>query len=59
VVDRAIRIAVIGGGIGGTVTALSLLRGGCDVLVCEQSSALRQIGASIQISPNVCAFGEG
>ncbi len=45
-------IAVVGGGIGGLAAALSLLRAGFDVQVFEQSSALTEVGAGIQISPN-------
>jgi salicylate hydroxylase len=45
-------IAVIGGGIGGLSAALSLLQAGHDVHVHEQSSALSEVGAGIQISPN-------
>ena len=45
-------IAVIGGGIGGTAAALSLLQTGFDVQVYEQTSELREVGAGIQISPN-------
>jgi salicylate hydroxylase len=45
-------IAVIGGGIGGTAAALSLLRAGFDVQVYEQASVLGEVGAGVQISPN-------
>ena len=45
-------IGVIGGGIGGTSAALSLLQAGFDVQVYEQTSELREVGAGIQISPN-------
>jgi salicylate hydroxylase len=45
-------VAVIGGGIGGTAAALSLLRSGIDVHVFEQARELREVGAGIQISPN-------
>ena len=45
-------IAVVGGGIGGLAAALSLLRAGFDVQVFEQASALTEVGAGIQISPN-------
>ncbi|TMJ26290.1 MAG: FAD-binding protein [Alphaproteobacteria bacterium] len=46
------RIAVIGGGIGGLSAALHLLRAGFDVHVYEQAPAITEIGAGIQISPN-------
>ena len=46
------RIAVIGGGIGGLAAALALLRRGIDVDVYEQSNQLKEVGAGIQISSN-------
>src|SRR5262245_7967335 len=46
------RIAVIGGGIGGLSAALLLLHEGFDVHVYEQAPAIGEIGAGIQISPN-------
>ena len=46
------RIAVIGGGIGGLSAALQLLQAGLDVHVYEQSPRIGEIGAGIQISPN-------
>src|SRR5262245_54136905 len=46
------RVAVIGGGIGGLSTAAALLRAGCDVHVYEQAPKFGEIGAGIQISPN-------
>src|SRR5262245_821765 len=49
---RALSVAIIGGGIGGTAAALSLLRAGLDVEVYEQASELREVGAGIQVSPN-------
>ena len=48
----SLSIAVIGGGIGGTAAALSLLRAGFDVQVYEQASVLGEVGAGVQISPN-------
>jgi len=45
-------VAVVGGGIGGLAAALALLRAGFDVQVFEQASALAEVGAGIQISPN-------
>jgi salicylate hydroxylase len=46
------KIAVIGGGIGGLSAALGLLKAGFDVQVYEQASLFGEIGAGIQISPN-------
>lgn len=46
------RIAVIGGGIGGLSAALALLKAGFDVHVYEQAPRFGEIGAGIQISPN-------
>jgi salicylate hydroxylase len=48
----ALSVAMIGGGIGGTAAALSLLQSGVDVHVYEQSKELREVGAGIQVSPN-------
>lgn len=46
------RIAVVGAGIGGLTAALALHRHGADVVVLEQSEAITEVGAGIQISPN-------
>jgi salicylate hydroxylase len=46
------KIAIIGGGIGGLSAALHLLRAGFDVQVYEQGPRITEIGAGIQISPN-------
>jgi 2-polyprenyl-6-methoxyphenol hydroxylase-like FAD-dependent oxidoreductase len=46
------KVIVIGGGIGGLVTTLALLKQGMDVDVYEQSTQLGEVGAGIQISPN-------
>ena len=45
-------VAVIGGGIGGLTTALALAMQGASVCVYEQASALKEVGAGIQITPN-------
>jgi salicylate hydroxylase len=45
-------ILVAGAGIGGLTAALSLLRRGYDVQVCEQATELREVGAGLQLSPN-------
>ncbi|MBV8193800.1 MAG: FAD-dependent monooxygenase [Alphaproteobacteria bacterium] len=46
------RIAIVGGGIGGLSAALHLLQAGFDVHVYEQAPRIGEIGAGIQISPN-------
>jgi salicylate hydroxylase len=47
-----VSVGVIGGGIGGLSAALSLLAAGFDVHVYEQASALGEVGAGVQVSPN-------
>ncbi|WP_246207375.1 FAD-dependent monooxygenase [Bradyrhizobium rifense] len=47
-----LRVAVIGGGIGGCSAALALQRVGCIVDVYEQVPVKGEVGAGIQISPN-------
>jgi salicylate hydroxylase len=49
---RNIKIAIVGGGIGGLTTAISLLQAGFDVQVYEQSRLLSEVGAGINIGPN-------
>ena len=49
---RQIKVAVIGGGIGGLAAALSLLRLGIEVEVFEQGAVFTEAGAGIQIGPN-------
>ena len=46
------RVAIIGGGIGGLSAALHLLKAGLDVQVYEQAPRITELGAGIQISPN-------
>ncbi|MBL0897926.1 MAG: FAD-dependent monooxygenase [Reyranella sp.] len=46
------KIAVVGGGIGGLSAALAMLKAGFDVHVYEQAPGFGEIGAGIQISPN-------
>src|SRR6267378_3750549 len=47
-----LRVAVIGGGIGGLTAALSLRRAGFEVDVYEQAPELTQIGGGINMGPN-------
>jgi salicylate hydroxylase len=51
-VATAPKVLIAGGGIGGLVAALALIRRGIPVEVHEQAAALREVGAGVQISPN-------
>jgi salicylate hydroxylase len=46
------RVVVVGAGIGGLTCALAFAQRGADVYVYEQASALKEIGAGIQVAPN-------
>jgi salicylate hydroxylase len=46
------KVAIIGGGIGGLSAALQLLKIGLDIDIYEQAPQFAEIGAGIQISPN-------
>ena len=48
----ALRVAIVGGGIGGLATANALLRGQLDVRLYEQASALTEVGAGLAMQPN-------
>ncbi len=50
--NRDLRIAVVGAGIGGLATALALQRAGLRPRVYEQAASLGDLGAGISISPN-------
>jgi salicylate hydroxylase len=47
-----VRIAIVGGGVGGLTAALALLRAGVEVTLLEQVSQLLPVGASLQLGPN-------
>ena len=49
--DR-LRIAVLGGGIGGLAAAAFLRRAGLTAAVYEQASALTEVGAGVVVAPN-------
>ena len=47
------RVAIIGGGLGGLAAALFLRKAGIEATVYEQASELREVGAGIVVSPNM------
>jgi salicylate hydroxylase len=47
-----LRVAIVGGGIGGVAAAVALLRRGIDVRLYEQAPALTEVGAGVAIQPN-------
>jgi salicylate hydroxylase len=49
---RTPRVAIVGGGIGGLAAALALEQRGAETIVCEQSGALSEIGAGLNLTPN-------
>jgi salicylate hydroxylase len=47
------RIAIVGGGLGGLAAALFLRKAGLEATVYEQSPELREVGAGIVVAPNM------
>ncbi len=50
---RKPRVAIVGAGLGGLAAAIALRRGGSEVTVYEQAPALGEIGAGVNLTPNV------
>src|SRR3981081_3870950 len=48
----ALRVAIVGGGIGGVAAACALLQRGIGVHVYEQAPALTEVGAGVALQPN-------
>jgi 3-hydroxybenzoate 6-monooxygenase len=51
-------VVVIGGGIGGMATALALSQAGHPVTLLEQADAFGEVGAGLQVGPNVMKMFE-
>ncbi|HUD85843.1 MAG TPA: FAD-dependent monooxygenase [Xanthobacteraceae bacterium] len=49
---RPLRVAIVGGGIGGLAAACALRQRGIEVEVFERSARLEEVGAGLQIGPN-------
>src|SRR5580700_6443782 len=49
---RALRIAIIGAGIGGLAAACALRQRGFEVMVYERAAELGEVGAGLQLAPN-------
>ena len=47
------KIIIVGGGIGGLAAALALAQKTFDVIVLEQADRFKEVGAGIQLGPNV------
>ncbi|HVZ42759.1 MAG TPA: FAD-dependent monooxygenase [Ramlibacter sp.] len=50
------RLAIAGGGIGGLAAAFAGRRAGCEVALFEQAEFFSEVGAGIQMGPNVTAI---
>ncbi|MEV7966913.1 FAD-dependent monooxygenase [Sphaerisporangium sp. NPDC088356] len=49
----SLRVAVVGGGLGGLAAALYLRAAGVDAVVYEQARVLREVGAGVMMAPNM------
>ena len=50
--ERPLRVAIAGGGVGGLTTALCMLKAGFDVTVYEKTGAFARFGGPIQFASN-------
>jgi 6-hydroxynicotinate 3-monooxygenase len=57
--DNGARIAIVGGGLGGTTAAILLQRAGYNVKVYEQATGLTRLGAGINMDPQTMRIMRG
>lgn len=55
----ALRISVVGGGVGGLAAAIALRAAGHEVVVFEQASRYGRIGADVNMTPNAVKAADG
>ncbi|MFN3377606.1 MAG: FAD-dependent monooxygenase [Burkholderiaceae bacterium] len=53
------QVLVAGGGIGGLAAALAAARAGCEVRLYERAAAFSEVGAGVQLGPNVVRILHG
>lgn len=51
-IEKRLRVAVVGGGIGGLTTAIALREAGLQVEVFEQAPKVSEVGAGLGVAPN-------
>lgn len=56
---KDLRIAIVGGGIGGLTLALALRQKGFEAAIYEQADELREVGAAVALSANATRFYTG
>jgi salicylate hydroxylase len=49
----SLQLVIAGGGIGGLAAALATSRAGCNVRLLERAAAFSEVGAGVQLGPNV------
>ena len=52
ILTRVRQVVIVGAGVGGLCAAIALRRSGLEVVVLEQATAMREVGAGILLWPN-------
>ncbi|KAH8816621.1 hypothetical protein F5884DRAFT_698138 [Xylogone sp. PMI_703] len=53
---KQLRVGIVGAGLGGLTAAIAMARGGAEVTLLEAATELGEIGAGIQVFPNISRF---